>query len=525
MSLVRNFMSVGAATLASRVLGFLRDTLIAAALGTGPVADAFVVAFRLPNLFRRLFAEGAFNAAFVPLYARVLEAEGEGGARRFAADVLAVLLVAVLAFSGLAMLAAPGLVWVLAPGFAADPEKFGLATLLTRICFPYLAAMALIALMGGILNAHRRFLAAALAPVLLNLVLIAALLAALSAGLARTREAGIWLAAGVSLAGLAQLALVTVAVSRAGWAPRLVRPRWTPSVARLLRLAVPGAIAGGIAEINIVVGTMIASLSAGSVAFLYYADRVYQLPLGLVGVAVGTVLLPEIARQLRADREDLALAAQNRSLEFAAVLTLPAAVALVVAAQPIVEVLFERGAFGPQDTQATAEALLGFGYGLPAFVFVKVFAPGFFAREDTRTPMVVGAVSVAVNVALSLALYPVFEHVAIALATSAAGWVNALLLWGLLVRRGHWRADGELEHRLPRIAGAAAAMGVVVWLLADLLEGWTGAENPLPVKLGALALLCGSGFVVFFALAHLMGGVDLRRLRALVARERTAAAE
>jgi putative peptidoglycan lipid II flippase len=523
MSLFGNFMSVGAATLASRILGFVRDTLMAAALGTGPVADAFFVAFRLPNLFRRLFAEGAFNSAFVPLYARSLEGEGEDGARRFAREVMAALIPVVILFSALAMMAAPLLVWILAPGFAEDPAKFELTATLTRICFPYLACMSLIALLGGILNAHRKFLAAALAPVLLNVVLVAVLFGIVWAGLARTREAGLLLSWGVVVAGFVQLGALVWAVRHSGWGVPFARPRWTPGVARLLRLGIPGVIAGGIGQINIVVGTIVASLSAGSVSFLYYADRVYQLPLGIVGVAIGVVLLPEIARQVRADREDLALSAQNRSFEFAAVLTLPAAVALVVSAVPIVEVLFERGAFGPQDTMKTAAALAAFGFGLPAFVFVKVFSPGFFAREDTTTPMWVGAVAVAVNIGLSLALFPVFEHVAIAIATSVSGWVNAGLLWGLLVRRRHWRADGELEHRLPRIAAAAAAMGVVLWLLTDLLAAWTGAENPLPVKLAALAGLCGTGLLVFFAVAHLIGGVDLHRMRRAFRRERVVA--
>lgn len=523
MSLVRSFMTVGGATMASRVLGFVRDSLLAAGLGTGPVADAFFVAFRLPNLFRRLFAEGAFNSAFVPLYARALESEGESGAKRFAAETLAGLLLVLVLFSAAAMVGAPLLVWILAPGFLTDPTKFELTTLLTRICFPYLAFMSLTAMLGGVLNAHGRFLAAALAPVLLNVILIAVLAGVAWGGLGRTEQAGVVVSIGVAVAGLAQFAMLWIAVRRSGWSFGLVRPRWTPDMKRLVALGVPGVIAGGITQINIVVGTIIASMSAGAVSFLYYADRVYQLPLGVVGVAIGVVLLPEVARQVRSGREDLAFHAQNRSLEFAAVLTLPAATALVAAATPIVGVLFERGAFGPEDTRQTAAALVAFGFGLPAFVFVKVFSPGFFAREDTRTPMWVGAATVAINIALSIALFPLLGHVAVAVGTSVSGWVNALVLFAILIRRGHWRVDGELETRLPRIALCAIVTGVVVRFAADLLAAWTGAENPLFLKVAALGGLVTLGVTVFFGLAQVTGGVDLARIRDQILRKPGAA--
>ncbi len=518
-------MTVGAATMASRVLGFVRDAMIAGTLGTGIAADAFLVAFRLPNLFRRLFAEGSFNSAFVPLYARALAEDGEDGARRFAEEAFAVLLVTVGVVTALAMVAAPLFVLLLAPGFADTPEKFGLAARLTRYCFPYLAAMSVIGLLAGILNAHRRFLAAALAPVLLNVVLIAVLVGVEVAGLGRSPEAATALALGVAAAGFAQLAMVGLAVRRAGWAPRLRLPRVTPGVRRLVALGLPGLVAGGITQINIVIGTVIASLQDGSVAILYYADRLYQLPLGIVGIAIGVVLLPEIARQVRAEREDLVLEAQNRSVEFALILTLPAALALMLASKPIVEVLFERGAFGPQDTMETAETLSAFACGLPAFVLIKVLSPAFFAREDTRTPMLIGGVAVLANVVAALTLWPALQHVGIAIATSLAGWLNAGLLWLVLVRRGQWRTDGELETRLPRIAGAAAAMGAAVFLVAAWLEPWTGAENPLLVKGAALGALVLSGIAVFFGVAQAIGAVDLRLVRQLLRRDPDAGSE
>eukprot|EP01037_Dinobryon_pediforme_P030419 gene30419-34495_t len=337
---------------------------------------------------------------------------------------------------------------------------------MTRLCFPYLAFMSLTGLLGSILSAHRRFLAPSFAPVLLNIVLIGTLLAIAAAGLGRSPQAGYWLSAGVSLAGLSQLAMVGAVVWRCGLGFRWQMPRITASVRQLTALALPGFLAGGVTQINIVIGTAIASLQSGAVAYLYYADRIYQLPLGVVGIAIGTVLLPELVHRIRIDRADLALDTQNRSLEFALLLTIPACIGLLIAAHPVVEVLFERGAFGPRDTDMTAVALAGFAVGLPAFVMVKVFTPTFFARLDMRTPMWIGILAVVVNTGLGLALFPILGHVGIALATSAAGWVNALMLWGVLLWRGEWRADGALEYRLPRTLAAGLGMGLAVWILA-----------------------------------------------------------
>ncbi len=459
MSLLKNFATVGGATASSRVLGFVRDMFIAAALGTGPVADAFFVAFRFPNLFRRLFAEGAFNSAFVPLFAKALEGDGEAEARRFGEEALSGLLTALLVVTAVIEIAMPLFMFVLAPGFSADPEKFDLTVLLTRIAFPYLAFVSLVALYSGVLNARGRFAAAAFAPVLLNVVLIAALIAVFWLGLAGRPAAGMWLAWGTLVGGVAQLAVVVWAAARDGMLLRLARPRLTARLKRLAALALPGVLAGGITQINIVIGTMIASLAPGAVSYLYYADRIYQLPLGIVGIAIGIVLLPDLSRRLRAGRVDLVDHTQNRALEFAMALTLPAAVALVVMAHPIIALLFQRGSFAAADTAATAAALAAFAVGLPAFVLVKVFSPGFFAREDTRTPMWFAGVAVAVNVAVSLALFPFLAHVGIAIATSLAGWVNAVLLAVTLRRRGQFTVDALLARRLPLLALASRADG------------------------------------------------------------------
>ena len=510
MSLLKNFVTVGGATASSRVLGFVRDMFIAAALGTGPVADAFFVAFRFPNLFRRLFAEGAFNSAFVPLFAKSLEGDGEEEARRFAEEALSGLLTALLVVTAVIEIFMPLFTYVLAPGFSADPEKFDLTVVLTRIAFPYLTFVSLVALYSGVLNARGRFAAAAFAPALLNVVLIATLIAVFWLGLANTPSAGVWLTWGTTVGGIAQLAALVWATAHDGMVLRLVWPRLTSRLRRLAALALPGVLAGGITQINIVIGTMIASLAPGAVSYLYYADRIYQLPLGIVGIAIGIVLLPDLSRHLRGGRHDLVDFTQNRALEFAMALTLPASVALIVMAHPIIALLYQRGSFDASDTAATSGALTAFAAGLPAFVLVKVFSPGFFAREDTRTPMWFAGITVAVNVTVSLALFPWLAHVGIAIATSLSGWVNMVLLAGALHRRGHFPFDVLLRRRLPLLALAAVLMGVCLYVALGLLAG------PLAGRLLARALAVGGlvvgGMIVFTLFCQLTGVVDFRKL-------------
>lgn len=519
MNLYRAFATVGGLTLISRLLGFVRDILIAAALGSGAIADAFFVAFRFPNLFRRLFGEGAFNAAFVPLFAKRLEGEGKEAVRGFAEEALSGLLLILLVFSAPVMLAMPWLMALLAPGFMATPEKYDLAVVLTQIAFPYLLCMSLVALLSGVLNSMHRFWAAAAAPILLNVVLISAIALAIFMGFSRRPEAGYILSIGVFVAGFAQLAMLAVAVHRAGLPLGLRRPRYSDDMRRLVGLGIPGLVAGGITQINIVVGTIIASLQAGAVSYLYYADRLYQLPLGIVGVAVGVVLLPDLARRLRSGDHAAAMDSQNRSLEFALLLTLPAAVGLAVAAEPIVSVLYERGAFNAGDTRATAAALAAFAAGLPAFVLIKVFQPAFFAREDTRTPMHFAAVNMVVNAAGSLGLYALFRahglmpHVGIALATTLAGWVNAAMLWSTLRSRGEFRSDARLTRNLSRIAMASAVMGGLLVAVKGPLQPWLDPAAGLGVRAAALAALVGVGALTYAVMVAMSGVLGLDQLR------------
>jgi putative peptidoglycan lipid II flippase len=502
MKLYSAFATVGGLTMVSRVLGFLRDILIAAVLGTGAVADAFFVAFRMPNLFRRLFAEGAFNAAFVPLFAKRLEADGADAAREFAEEAMAGLFAVLLLVTAVAQIAMPWLILGLAPGFTADPGKLDLATTLTRITFPYLLCMSLVALLSGVLNSLHRYTAAAAAPILLNAVLIAVMLVAHARGIGDA-AAGHLLAWGVTAAGLLQLALLWIAARRAGFAVRLRAPRMSEGIRRLVALGIPGVVAGGITQINIVVGTIIASLEAGAVSYLYYADRLYQLPLGIVGVAIGVVLLPDLSRHLGAGDKAAAMDSQNRSMELGLLLTLPAAVALLVAAEPIIRVLFERGAFTHQDTVATAWALAAFAIGLPAFVLIKVLQPGFFAREDTRTPMRFAAINLVLNAGGSLALFFAFKsaglmpHVGIALATSIAAWVNAAMLWGTLKLRGDFVIDRRLARNVPLIGLASVLMGGGVVAAATVLDPMLHARSGLAVQAATLAGVVSVGVVLF----------------------------
>lgn len=508
MTLARAIATVGGYTMLSRITGFARDMMIANFLGAGVVADAFFVAFKFPNLFRRLFAEGAFSAAFVPLYAGLFETEGKDEARKFAEQAMAVLTWSLIALVALFEIVMPWAMFVFAPGFQAVPGKMELATELTRITFPYLLFISLVSLQGGILNSVGRFAAAAFTPVLLNLSLMAALLALAP----YTDTPGHALAWGTTLAGLAQFAWLAVSVRRAGVKLRLRLPRLSPRIKLLLKRIVPGAVGAGMYQINLLVDTMVASLvGTGAVSFLYYADRVNQLPLGVVGTAVGTALLPILSRQLRAGNAEAAQYSQNRTLEFALLLTLPAALAILAIAWPIVSVLFMRGAFGPAEAKATAAALAAFSLGLPAYVLVKVFTPAFFAREDTATPVKIAAVALLANIALMLALMGPLAHVGIALATSASAWINAGLLALVLKRRGFLALDARLKRRVPRIVAAAAlTAGGCHWAAGALDPLWLG---PLWQRGTALAGLVGGGVAVFAVLVVALGGTSLSDLR------------
>jgi putative peptidoglycan lipid II flippase len=509
MRLLRSSAVVGGLTMVSRVLGFLRDVMLAAALGAGPVSEAFVVALRFPNLFRRLFAEGAFNAAFVPLYAGKVEAEGEDEARQFLRQVLSVLIVSLSIFVVLAQVFMPWLMYALVPGFGqeASSEKLALAVLFTQITMPYILLMSVTAMLGGVLNSHDRFVVAAAAPVLLNLILISVLALAPP----DQAEIGLRLSIGVSFSGLAQAGFLYWGCRRLGLRISLTVPKLTPSVKRLILLGIPGSFAAGITQINIIVSQMIASLQEGAVALLYFADRLYQLPLGVIGIAMGVALLPALSKRMRAGDHQGASNAMNRAIEMSMALTIPAAVALMVMPNFLVEGLFQRGEFDAVAARGTALAVQAFAVGLPAFVLIKVFSPGFFARQDTKTPMRFAGVSILVNVVAGLSLFffisqrdPTLGHVGLAAATSLAGWINAGLLMVALQRRGGLDFDARLKGKIPRILAAAFLMGLMVWIAAAQAEMITGLL--FGNRLLALVGVCAGGAGVY-GIFCLMTGV------------------
>lgn len=514
MNFSRAIATVGGLTLLSRLAGFARDILTASVLGAGPVADAFFIALKLPNFFRRLFAEGAFGVAFVPLFAAELQIQGRSAAVRFAEEALAVLLAALLPFTLVALAVMPWLMHGLAPGFVDEPEKFALAVELARLTFPYLTLISLVALLGGILNALDRFGPFAAAPIAFNLTLVGALLLAPPLGW----QPGRAMAAAVTLSGVIQVVWMTWACQVAGVRLRLRRPRLTDGVRRLFRLVGPGALGAGVMQINLFLNIVLASLlPSGAVSFLYYADRLNQMPLGVIGIAIGTALLPVLARHAAAGDDAMVRHYLSRALEFSLLLGLPAAVALGVSGGPMVAVLFERGAFGPAETQATAMALAAYALGIPAYVIAKSLNAAFFARQDTTTPVRVAVVVTASTVGLALALLPVLGHVGIALATGLAAWLDVGLLVAAMRRRGILALDARLRRRGPRIAAAAVGMGIALAVGETVLTPWL-THPATAVRFAALGALVVMGVLVFGALAQALGGGRISDLRTILKR-------
>ncbi|MCW9033017.1 MAG: murein biosynthesis integral membrane protein MurJ [Rhodospirillales bacterium] len=516
MGLMKSIATVGGMTMTSRVLGFVRDILVAASLGAGPIADAFFIAFKIPNLFRRLFAEGAFNAAFVPLFAGKLEKDGQGEAQAFANQAFAFLFWTLL---GMLIIMELGMPWIMmgfAPGFMEDPEKFDLAVLFTRITFPYLLFISLVSLMGGILNSLGKFAAAAATPVLLNICLIAAILV-VAPSLPSPGHALSW---GVCIAGVIQFIWLAWHCHREGMLPSFGLPRLNKAVKTLIRRIIPGAIGAGIYQVNLVVDMIIASLlPTGSISYLFFADRVTQLPLGVVGVAVGTALLPLLSRQLRANDEAGASYSQNRALEFTLFLTIPAAVAFAIIPEPIIVTLFQRNEFTEVAASATAAALMVYAFGLPAYVLIKGLTPGFFARGDTKTPMYIAAVSMVVNVVFNLILMGPFLHVGLAMATVISAWTNTILLAVVLRKRNQLSLDQRFLSRLPRTLLASALMGGALWMTKIQLEGWlSGGQME---RIYALIILIFTGLIVYFIAAQLVGAARLSDLKGMMKRKAT----
>lgn len=507
MNLLRATGTIGSLTLLSRILGLVRDSLFARFMGASFASDAFLIAFKLPNMFRALFAEGAFASAFIPMFnKKVGDPDGPGlpAGIEFAERALAVLLPVLLAMTILLEVFAWPVTLVLSGKFnGVSDELFGYAVMLSRLTIPYLMLISLVSLFGGILNSMHKFWVNAAAPMLLNITLIATLLLFdTSDPMITARNQAI----AVSVAGLLQLIWLAGAARANGVSLKLRRPRLSPDVKRLLKLTLPAAVGAGAVQVNLVISTALAAslLAHGAVTYIYMADRLNQLPLGLIGIALGTVLLPTISRQLGAGDEAAAMSTQNRGLELALLLSLPAAVALVVCGEPIAAGLFGYGRFDAADVRATAEALAAFSLGLPAYILVKVLTPAFYARQDTRTPLRFGLITVGVNLALNLALIVPLQHVGPPLATAIASTVNVALLYWSLAKRGHFKPDARLKRRAWRLLLAALAMGVTLWftqyLVADYVRGdWKERAVALAALVGAGALVYGVGTLILGA--------------------------
>jgi putative peptidoglycan lipid II flippase len=523
MSLVRNSITIGALTLVSRVLGLVRDMLMARYVGAGLASDAFLIAWRLPNLFRALFAEGAFAAVFVPLFnKKMTDAEREEAglgliaARKFASQVLSVLFPFLVVFTVIMMLAAGPIVWAMTGGFPdGGPEKFALARHLTIITFPYLALISLVSLLGGILNSVNRFWVNAAAPILLNICMIIALAFFRGDSAAETAATQ---AVAVTVSGFMQLLWLIWACHRAGLSLKLSFPRLTPDVKLMLALIAPAAIGQGAIQFNLLISTSLAArfLPEGSVSWLYYADRLNQLPLGLIGIAIGTAILPGLSRHIAGKDSKAASDTQNRAVELALFFAMPATVALIVSAFPIVHGVFEHGAFTPEDTLGTAAVLMAFSLGVPAYVLIKVLTPGFYARSDTKTPLRLALWAMLVNLIGNLILIWPLAHIGVGVATALSAWVNVALLWFTLRRRGHIEVDSRLRQKAWRIGVAAVLMGVALWFGNAVIENYLG--DGLWRRIAVLSALVGAGGAIYGLAILLLGTYRISELKALLRR-------
>jgi putative peptidoglycan lipid II flippase len=504
IALGRSFLTVGGWTMISRVLGVVREVMIAATLGAGPVAEAFLVAFSLPNMFRRFFAEGAFNMAFVPLFSKKLERDDS--AQEFASDAFSILASILIVFTLIAQLAMPLLVSAMASGFIGD-GRFDLAVDFGVIVFPYILFISLAALLSGVLNASGRFTAAAAAPTLLNVFLVLAMYAAHATG----RDVGLAMAWTVPFAGAAQMALVYVAAKRAGFRITIRLPKITPDLKRLGAIAVPAALAGGVVQINLLVGRQVASFFDGAVAWLYYADRLYQLPLGVVGIAIGIVLLPDLSRKLSANDVSGSRETFNRATEFALSLTLPAAIALAVIPMALIHALFERGAFTSNDSLQASYALAIYAAGLPAFVLQKILQPLFFAREDTKSPFYYAMAAMVINAGIAIGLAPVIGFLSAAYAATIAAWAMVLLLWlGSRKMGAAAQIDSRLVNRTIRTLLASIAMGIVLYLANTNLSG---VITDIGGRYINLAVLISVGLASYVIAGLTVGAFKMSELR------------
>ena len=613
MSLLRSMATVSGFTALSRILGFIRDILMGYFLGSSHAADAFFAAFKFPNIFRRIFGEGAFNSAFVPLFSRELTSKGRKEAMHFASQTFSTLAIVLLIITIIAIPLMSWITMVHAPGFSAvktfrgdsnnnevsfdikikgskaiyfvienggnaeiknitlvknnndtenlldqsdwlsekgklikkyslskdknftrikgnaliknskegntnlsiyrnHPDTFNLTVTLSKITFIYLLCMALVAHMSGVLNTIKIFGMPAAAPVLLNMTFLAGfLISSIFWGLkgdpVKYAHVAAWC---VFVAGFLQLGTLYLTCFRKGLRIKLCKPKISPQIKRLFILMGPGVLAAGIQQINLLVGSIIASFREGAISYLYYSERVYQLPLGVIGIGLGVILLPEVTKRLRNGDQIGAITSMNRGIELAMLLTIPASIALIVIPYPIISTLFQHGAFTAEDANLTALSLAGFAIGIPGYVLVRVLQPGYFARENTKTPMLIAGVTVIVNIVFSIILFDSLGHIGIAIATSIAAWVNvALLLFGL---RNFWKPDARLKSRMPKIFIASIVMGSLLWILHQTIKEMFNHDFWL--RLGGVSMLVIFGITIYFFIAFKLKASSLKELKA-----------
>ncbi|MGV3479167.1 MAG: murein biosynthesis integral membrane protein MurJ [Sphingobium sp.] len=516
MNLLKSMGTIGGLTMVSRVFGFAREMLMSRIMGASGAADAFLVAFRLPNTFRRLFGEGAFSAGFVPLFSQRFH--GPGGmedAKRFSEEVLAFFVPALLVFTAIFEVAMPLFVWAIASGYADEPQKFTLTVFLSRITFPYLLLISLVSFFSGILNSLTKFAAAAFAPALLNVAMLIALLVVPTGG----ERSATALAVGVTAGGVLQLLLLWNSARKAGVSLSLRRPKMTPDVRQFFVVVIPATLGAGVYQISQLIDTFFATrLPEGSMSYLNYSDRLNQLPLSVIGTALGTAILPHISRFISQDNPAEAAKVQGQAVDLSMLLCLPAAIALGVAAPPLVAALFQGGRFTAYDAMVTGNVLALIASGLPAYVLVKVITPGFYARKDTKTPVKTAAIVLIANVVLNFALIPPFGIYGLAIAISACSWLNAIMLYVILSRRGHFRIEGWLWSRIGRQLLSGLVMAAALWGTRSLLGDWfSGSIGQRLIGVGAL---CSVGGLVYFVTAFIVGGIDRNAIMLLLRRKK-----
>lgn len=508
MKLIRSVATISAFTAGSRVFGFIREILMANYLGASIKSDALVVAIKLPSILRRIFAEGAFNTTFIPMFSRLLSGKDEKEAQSFAEEILSILVFSLALIVIFIELFIPYLMPIFAPGFKATPERLHLAIEYTRITFPFIFFISLTAFYSGILNSFERFVAVAVSPMIGNIAIIATVFAAVSVDM----QAGYAFALGVCACGLIQLLWVLIPAHQSCVRLRLRLPRVSPNVKKFLLLAGPAAAGSGIVQINILLDTVMASkLPTGGVSFIHYADRLNQLPLSMLGTAVGTALLPLMSKKAReGDRQGL-IDSQNLALEYALLFVVPAAIGLFLLAQPLMTVLFERGGFGPRESLGSAEALMGLSFGLPAYIMIKIFSSNFFSRQDTKTPVKYAIYSVLINFTLNILLIDSLQHVGLTLATAIAAWINAGMLLTTLVREKYFELSARMKTFIPRLLATSGLTVGFILLVKPHILSWL--SDAFLQKAVSLTIMIGASIGGFIILARLTGALDLKDLK------------